>query len=143
MIVQSHSFTVYAITSLVLCANLIFLWAYSGATRGRTRTAINPEDGERFGASLVDADPPAVARALRAHRNAEATIYPFLILGLVFVMAGGGGRTATILFGIFTVSRLLHSAFYLAGKQPWRTVSFLVGGLALLALMAIDVWLLL
>ena len=63
------SFTIYAISALVLCANLLFLWGYSGATRAKTKTAINEEDAAKFGASLAPTDPPAVARVLGAHSN--------------------------------------------------------------------------
>jgi microsomal prostaglandin-E synthase 1 len=136
------TFVVYAITALVLCANLLFLWGYSGAVRGKTKTAINPEDSARFGAPLKDTDPPEVARVLRAHANAQASIYPFLFLGLIFVLAGGSAGTAKIIFGIFTGARILHSVVYLTAKQPWRTILFIVGGLAILALMVANVSLL-
>src|SRR5260370_1184317 len=53
-------FVVYAITTLVLCANLLFLWAYSGAAGGKTKTALNLEDPSTVakGAKLVEANPP-------------------------------------------------------------------------------------
>lgn len=134
--------SVYALTCLVLVVNLLFLWAYSGATRGGLKMAINPEDAARFGATLVDTDPPAVARVLRAHRNAEACIYPFLLLGLVYVLIGGGKGFASAVFAIFVVARLAHSWTYLKALQPWRTISFIIGGLALIALLLDIAWLL-
>jgi uncharacterized MAPEG superfamily protein len=130
------AFVVYAIACLVLSGNLLFLWAYSGSKRAKGGVAINEEDSVRFGAALESVDPPAVARVLRAHANAQATIYPFLILGLVFVLASGSATVATILFGTFTAARLLHSFVYLAAKQPWRTIFFALSGLCILALMA-------
>jgi prostaglandin-E synthase 1 len=139
---SNPAFAVYVIAALMLCANLLFLWAYSGAVRGKTKTAINPEDARRFGAALHDVDPPEVARVLRAHANAQAAIYPFLCLGLVFVLLGGSAGTATILFGIFVVARILHSVVYLGARQPWRTLMFVVGGLATGALM-VDILVLL
>jgi uncharacterized MAPEG superfamily protein len=138
---SNSTFVVYAATCLVLCLNLLFLWAYSGAVRAKTKTAINAEDAARFGSPHKEFDPPEVARVLRAHSNAQASIYPFLLLGLVFVLAGGSSESAKIIFGIFTGARILHSIVYLAGKQPWRTILFLVGGLATLALMGEIVWL--
>src|SRR3954465_9391109 len=128
-------FTYYVLTALVLVALLLFLWSYSGVVRGRTKTAVNPEDGRRFGAELVAHDPPEVARVLRAHRNAEANIYPFLFLGLLYVLAGGEAGPAKIFFGLFTAFRLLHSVVYLAGKQPWRTITFVLGGLTTVGLL--------
>lgn len=139
---NNPTFVIYAITCLVLCGNLLFLWAYSGAKRGKTRTSPNEEDVATFGGSITEIDPAPVARILRAHRNAQASIYPFLLLGWVFVLAGGTSGTAAILFGTFTVARLLHSWVYLTGKQPWRTYLFAVGGLATIALMLVIVWLL-
>ena len=138
---NNPAFVVYAITCLVLSVNVIFLWGYSGATRARTKTAINEEDAAQFGGSLRESDPPQVARVLRAHRNAQASIYPFLFLGLVFVLAGGHGGVAKIIFGVFTIARLAHSYAYLAGKQPWRTICFIVGALATIALMLDIIWL--
>ncbi|HEX4196942.1 MAG TPA: MAPEG family protein [Caulobacteraceae bacterium] len=132
----------YSTTCLVLSANLIFLWVYSGLARGRSQVAINPEDAARLGASLEPHDPPAVARVLRAHANAQATIYPFLLLGLAFVLAGGSYVVAVTLFSIFTIARLAHSVAYLAGKQPWRTIFFMISGLTLIALMIALIWLL-
>lgn len=132
---NNPAFVIYAVTCLLLCANLILLWAFSGATRGKTKTAINPEDAAKFGGTLVDADPPEVARVLRAHTNGQANIYPFLFLGLVFVLAGGSALAAEITFGIFVAARFAHTYVYLAGKQPWRSIFFIIGGLATIALM--------
>jgi uncharacterized MAPEG superfamily protein len=129
------AFVAYAITTLLLCVNLFFLWGYSGAVRNKTKVAINPEDSARFGVAHSEFDPPDVARVLRAHTNAAANIYPFLILGLVFVLAGGSARVAWIIFGWFVVARWLHTAMYLTGKQPWRTVCFALGAIGSVALM--------
>ncbi|MND01248.1 MAPEG family protein [compost metagenome] len=45
--------------------------------------------------------------------------------------------------GIFALARWLHSYAYLAGKQPWRTIFFVTGGLTTIALMLDIGWLLL
>jgi microsomal prostaglandin-E synthase 1 len=139
---NNHAFVAYAVTCLVLSVNLLFLWGYSGAVRAKTKIAINPEDSQRFGAPLQEFDPPEVARVLRAHDNASATIYPFLFLGWVFVLAGGSARVGAITFAVFSVARWLHTAMYLAGKQPWRTICFGLSALASLALIVEVVWLL-
>jgi hypothetical protein len=54
---NNPTFVVYAISCLVLCLNLLALWGYSGAVRGKTKTAINKEDSEKFGAALKDLEP--------------------------------------------------------------------------------------
>jgi uncharacterized MAPEG superfamily protein len=129
------AFVAYAITSVVLSLNLLLLWVSSGATRAKSAIAINPEDGTRYGAPVSETDPPAVARILRAHRNAEATIYPFLLLGLVYVLAGGGPKIAIPIFAVFAIARIAHSILYLRGKSLGRTISFAISLVTLLALM--------
>jgi prostaglandin-E synthase 1 len=140
-LLSNPTFLVYAIACIVLCFNVLGLWGYSGAVRAKTKTAINKEDAAMQSARLAETDPPEVARVLRAHSNAQASIYPFLFLGLVFVLAGGGVLMAKITFGIFTGARLVHTAVYLAGKQPWRTIVFVIGLLATVALALEVVWL--
>jgi uncharacterized MAPEG superfamily protein len=125
----------YAYACLVLSLNLLALWVSSGAVRARSGVAINPEDGRRYSAPVRELDPPAVARILRVHRNAEAAIYPFLALGLVYVLVGGSANLAIPIFAIFTGARIVHSIVYLRALQPWRTISFAVSLLALIALM--------
>lgn len=138
---NNPAFAAYAVACIALCANLVFLWAYSGAARNKARSTLNPEDASRFGATLADIEPPGIARVLRAHANAQASIVPFLALGLVYVLAGGPAGPAIVYFGVFTVARWLHSWAYLGARQPLRTVSFIVAALPLLALMGHVGWL--
>jgi prostaglandin-E synthase 1 len=130
------AFWAYAVTCLVLSVNLMTHWVSSGAIRAKGGVAINPEDGARYGAPVSELDPPAVARLLRAHRNAEATIYPFLLLGMVYVLAGGRAGIAVPIFTIFVAARIAHSIVYLRAEQPWRTIAFATSLLAIIALMA-------
>ena len=135
------AFVAYALACVLLCANLIFLWMFSAVQRAKSKTAMNPEDAAKFKVTLVDTDPPAVARVLRAHDNAQASIFPFLFLGLTFVLAGGGSTTATIVFALFVVARWLHTLAYLKGLQPWRTIFFLTGLVCIVVLLLAIVWL--
>lgn len=127
----------YAITSVVLYLNLMILWFLSGVVRGRTQTAMNPEDTQSIlkGATVSATDPPEVARVLRVHNNSMANVVPFLLLGLVFVLLGGSSAEAAILFGAFTAARLAYTLAYLSGKQPWRSLFFAVGVLVGAALL--------
>lgn len=87
------------------------------------------------GAALAAVDPPAVARVLRARRNAAAdNILPFAVLGLLVVLWGATPMLTAIFCGVFVVARLAHSFSYLGEGQPWRTVSFGVGALATLVM---------
>ncbi len=127
-------FLAYSITCVVLCINLMMLWVSSGAIRARGGVAINPEDGARYGVPVLEIDPPNVARLLRAHRNAEATIYPFLLLGLLYVLAGGRAAIAIPIFAVFVVARIVHSIVYLRAMQPWRSIAFAGSLLAIVVL---------
>jgi prostaglandin-E synthase 1 len=129
-------FLAYAITCVVLCLNLLTLWVSSGAIRAKGGVAINPEDGARYGVPVSEIDPPTVARLLRVHRNAEATIYPFLLLGLLYVFTGGKVAIAIPIFAIFVVARIVHSIVYLKAMQPWRSIAFAVSLLAIVGLMS-------
>ncbi len=112
----------------------MMLWVSSGAIRARGGVAINPEDGARYGVPVLEIDPPNVARLLRAHRNAEATIYPFLLLGLLYVLAGGRAAIAIPIFAVFVVARIVHSIVYLRAMQPWRSIAFAGSLLAIVVL---------
>jgi prostaglandin-E synthase 1 len=135
------AFVAYAATLIVLSLNLLVLWAYSGSVRGKTKTTPNVEDAGTIakGSKHVEGEPSEVARVLRAHANASASIVPFALLGLVYVLAGAAGTVPLVVFGVFTVARLGHSFAYVGGKQPWRSLFFTVGGLATVALLVLIV----
>jgi prostaglandin-E synthase 1 len=133
---RNPAFVVYAVSAALLCLNLVGLWVWSGAVRNRTRTLLNPEDTNLLpGRSLVQDDPPEVARVLRAHANAMANILPFLVLGMLYVFLGAGRTGALAYFGVFTLARWGHSIAYVAAVQPWRTISYLLGLLATIGLL--------
>lgn len=121
-LLNNPAFVAYALACVALSCNLMFLWAYSGAARNKVRSTPNTEDTTRFGSTLSDIDPPEVARVLRAHANAQASIVPFLALGLVYVLAGGQPGAAVVYCTVFTVARWLHSWAYLGARQPPRTI---------------------
>jgi uncharacterized MAPEG superfamily protein len=133
---SNPAFVAYVFASLVLSLNLLVLWISSGVARSRGGVAINPEDGARYGVRVAESDPPRVARYLRAHRNAEATTYPFLLLGMVYVLLGGTARIAVPTFLVFVVARIVHSVVYVRAIQPCRTIAFVASLLAIFVLMA-------
>lgn len=130
-LITNPSFLVYSVAMVVLSLNVLGLWAYSGSVRAKSKTTPNREDSSTVakGSRLAEVDPPEVARVLRAHRNAADNILPFGIIGLLFVLWGSSPLVTAILCGLFVVARLGHSLAYLNEKQPWRSISFAVGGL--------------
>jgi uncharacterized MAPEG superfamily protein len=162
---------IFGPTLLLLALNLFVLWAASGVIRARSKTTPNREDAEAFaarGVKLMELDPPAVQRALRAHANAMAITVPFAMLCAIFVAAGGLQQLAStgdlgplpgaaaldpssplisrtflrVLCGTHVVGRLLHGPFYILEKQPWRTIAFAMSALTTLLMFALDGWLL-
>jgi uncharacterized MAPEG superfamily protein len=134
---QNPTFVAYAVSSSVLILNQIILWLMSAGARGKSKTAMNPEDLSSVakGATLSTTDPPEVARVMRAHANGQANILQFLFLGALFVQVGGPALEAQILFGAFTFFRVIYSIVYLAGKQPFRTMMFVAGVITTVALL--------
>jgi uncharacterized MAPEG superfamily protein len=126
---QNPSFLIYSATMVVLCLNILLLWAYSGVVRAKKKVTPNQEDTATGKQALITSEPPEVARVLRAHRNAADNILPFAVLGLLFVIWGGSPLLTAIFCGIFAVARLGHSFSYLKEIQPWRSVMFAVAGL--------------
>jgi hypothetical protein len=64
-----------------------------------------------------------------------ASVVPFLFLGFLYVLLGAGRSGALAYCGTFTLARWVHSITYVAGLQPWRTVSFVVALVALVGLL--------
>lgn len=130
-------FVAYALTVAVNSLNLLALWNLSGAARARSHTTLNPEDARTVvrGATVVDSEPAAVARVLRAHRNSHDNTVPFLLLGLVFVQLHPDPLEAKLLFATFTAARIVFSITYVLGLQPWRTLSYVLGVATTLALL--------
>ncbi|MEZ4381015.1 MAG: MAPEG family protein [Nannocystaceae bacterium] len=134
---MKEAYLAYGVTTLVLCLNLTVLWLASGAARVKTKTTLNPEDAQTVskGAAVVDDNPDAVARVLRAHTNTLVNTVPFLFIGQVYVAAGADATMAWVFMGAFTAARLLYSVCYLGGIQPWRSISFALGVLATLCML--------
>ena len=119
----------YAIASSILALHLIGLALWTGTVRVRAKQYVNPEDARLNKADSVDVDHPAVARVKRAHQNAIENAIPFFVVGALYSMIASK-TGALVYFGTFVAVRLLHTVFYLAGRQPFRTLSFGIGVLA-------------
>jgi uncharacterized MAPEG superfamily protein len=124
----------YALMAIILSLKM----AAIGIVQGRARTAAkkfaNPEDAKMFGATLVDQEVPGVVRGAKAWLNDLENIPIFLILALVYAIVGLSPTLFILYCTVFTIARILHTFFYLNAIQPWRTIAFSVGALAMFAL---------
>ncbi len=121
----------FAICASIIGLHLLALAFWTGTVRAMRKTFVNAEDAKAFKADKsADAEHPDVARVKRAHQNALENAVPFFAIGYLYAMQGPTKDGAIIYFGVFTAARILHSVFYLWGRQPFRTMMFAIGALA-------------
>lgn len=135
---QALPFRLYALASCVLVLKMIVLANWAGLQRFRTGAWLNPEDARWAGKGRppVAAEHPSVLRAQRAMRNDFENLIPFFVVGALYVLTGASARGAAAYFAVFTAARIAHTVVYLAGLQPWRTVTYLAGLAATLGMLA-------
>lgn len=121
----------YGLAATVLALHLLFLALYTGTVRVLRKTYVNPEDAKLNKTELADADHADVLRVKRAHQNALENALPFFVVGLLYAMTDPPKDGAIIYFGTFAAVRVLHSVFYLWGRQPFRTLMFAIGVLSI------------
>ncbi|MCA9297982.1 MAG: MAPEG family protein [Phycisphaerales bacterium] len=121
------AFKVYALTSAIIVLQLLVLAGWTGAIRTMRKTFVNPEDAKLNKGEQVDVDHPDVQRVKRAHQNLLENAVPFFAIGLCFALTKPSVTSAQAYLWTFVGARVLHSVFYLWGKQPFRTLTFAVG----------------
>lgn len=131
-------FKLFALVSALHVIQLLLLASWTGITRTLSKTWVNPEDTKFLGGRQVESDVEKVQRTKRAHLNAIENAVPFFIVGLLYVLTGASESGAKIYFWTFFAARVVHSISYLAAIQPFRTLSFGVGALAVFG-MAVQV----
>ncbi len=141
-VLASHpTFPVYAVCSVVLSLQMLFLGGLTAGVRAKHKGYLNPEDTAvsfTDAALIQGAEHPDVARVQRAHRNLLESLPMFFALGLIAVLAGGAPLATKICLGVFTGARVLHAIVYIRAMQPWRTICYAVGSLALVGLMVLS-----
>jgi uncharacterized MAPEG superfamily protein len=126
--------SLYFIAATVLALHMIALALWTGTVRVRAKQYVNPEDAKLNKADQVEGDHPDVARVKRAHGNAIENALPFFVVGAAYAATGPSKSAALVYFGTFVGVRVLHSVFYLWGRQPFRTLSFAIGVLAVIGM---------
>lgn len=121
----------YALVASLLAVHMLLLALWTGTVRAMRKTFVNPEDAKLNKAAQADQDHPDVLRVKRAHQNAIENVLPFLAIGLVYALSGASKTGAQAYFFTFLGARVLHSIFYLWGRQPFRTMMFALGVLCM------------
>lgn len=97
--------------------------------RFRYRQFVNPEDARLVWQLMGEPCLPntqehlLVQRGDRCWRNDLENIPMFLLIALGYGLLEGSAAY----LGIFAIARIAHTLFYLAGLQPWRFLSYLLG----------------
>ena len=130
---QFSSLQVFAITLSLLSLKALFLGMATAAQRGRLKTFINTEDASWLG-GVYAADPEAVSRIGRCHRNDLENLILFAISGVVFVALGGGLIASLIYCLSFLTARGIHTIAYLCAWPLLRRNAYTGGFLAICAL---------
>jgi glutathione S-transferase len=125
----------YALTAIVLALKMSAISVVQGRARTSAKAFANPEDAAMFGGTVVPQEVAGVQRASKAWLNDLENIPIFLILALIYAIAGLSGTAFIVYCVVFTVARILHTIFYLNAMQPWRTIAYTVGALISFALM--------
>lgn len=138
-LLENPTFKLYAICSAAIAVHMLLLAFWTAARRAKAKRFLNSEDMTLDKeAKIVEVEDAAVQRVKRVHQNAIESAVPFFVLGLLYVLTGASVLGAQVFFFTFIAARVLHSIFYLAAKQPFRTMSFAIGALALIG-MAVQV----
>lgn len=117
----------YALSAVLLFFKMLLVSVYQGYHRIGKMTFRTPEDAAYMGRQPASEELPQVQRAARAWQNDLENIPAFLALGVAYVWVGASPAAAAWLFPTFIAARYLHTLFYLAGLQPWRTLAYTVG----------------
>jgi uncharacterized MAPEG superfamily protein len=131
---DSPALALFALTGSLLATHLILLALWTGTVRVRAKAWVNPEDAALNKGDKVEVDHPDVQRVKRAHQNAIENFVPFLAVGLLFALTNPSLTAAKAYFFTFLAVRVLHSIVYLRGRQPFRTLCFAVGVLAMIGM---------
>jgi uncharacterized membrane protein YecN with MAPEG domain len=126
---------IYALTAIVLALKMSANSIVQGRARTVAKVFVNPEDALMFGGTPAMVEVEAVARGGRVWHNDLENIPIFLILALVYAIAGLSTFAFVIYCVGFTIARILHTIFYFNGVQPWRTIAYTAGALISVALM--------
>ncbi len=127
-------FRVYTLCTGLLVLKMLILGTTVGITRMVKGEFISPEDYALAGKTAPATGHPTIERLRRAHQNDLENIPAFFVVGALYALTGPSYTVAIWLYGIFTVARYLHTTFYAAGAQPWRTLAFEAANITLVVL---------
>lgn len=126
----------YVLFTVLLVLKMTALAFITARRRAKAGIVVNPEDVKvNPGAHAEAQEAPEVLRAKRAHGNDVENVPVFIICAGIMTLLGASSTAGWAYFGLYFAVRTLYTIFYLAEVQPFRTLSFGVGQLALLGVL--------
>jgi uncharacterized MAPEG superfamily protein len=118
---------------VLLILLLMTMGNYTSLTRIRRKVYATPEDYEINRVAPSASPDASVERSRRMHQNHLENVAPFLVLSLLYTLTRPPhGTLAWLLWG-FLGARVLYTVFYVRAMQPFRTITFAIGALLMLA----------
>jgi uncharacterized MAPEG superfamily protein len=117
----------FAVCVVALFAKMLAVSLYQGWHRIGKLSFKNEEDARFAHRQPLEQELPQVRRAQQVWLNDLENIPIFIALGLIWLWLGAPAQVAPALFVAFTAARILHTVFYLARLQPWRTLAYTAG----------------
>ncbi|KAK5648617.1 hypothetical protein RI129_003509 [Pyrocoelia pectoralis] len=134
---ENELFRIYLFYSCVLVLKVLLMAPLTAIQRFKHKAFANAEDAisEKVKPKTHD----NVERVRRAHLNDLENIPVFLVAGLAYILTNPSVWLATMLFRVFTISRMIHTIVYAVYvlPQPARFFAFL-GGLLTTIYMAVQ-----
>jgi len=131
---------IYVACATLLVLKMLVLQTYTSAVRIRKKVFASPEDYTLQGLTPSEGTDPDIERVRRAHLNDMENVLPFLVVGLLYALTGPSETAAWIIFGGFTLARLVHGVVYVRGLMPHRTLAYVVGFSLMVWMTIVTFW---
>ncbi|KAB0803344.1 hypothetical protein PPYR_00314 [Photinus pyralis] len=121
---ENELFRVYLFYGCILVLKVVAMAPLTAIQRFKHKAFANPEDA--VVAKIKPKTHENVERVRRAHLNDLENIPVFLVASLAYILTNPSIWFTTMLFRIFTISRILHTLVYavVVIPQPARFLAF-------------------
>jgi uncharacterized MAPEG superfamily protein len=119
----------YVVVYLLLVLKMAAVGTYTSVLRIGRKVYATPEDYALQGLAARTTRDEDIDRVRRAHQNDLENILPFFVVGFLYLLTGPSYGAASVYLIGYLVARTLHTLFYIASLQPYRTIAFTLGGL--------------
>ncbi|XP_050358607.1 microsomal glutathione S-transferase 1-like [Nymphalis io] len=117
MCLEETAIQSYVLCSIILGLKILIMAILTARVQYKKKVFANEEDAEKT-KGIVKFDDLDVERVRRAHLNDLENIPVFWILGAFYLTTGPPSEWATLLFRVYTASRVIHTIVYAIRPLP-------------------------